>query len=265
MKKIYSHALNKKDSAWWFIPELYCPIMLELEKELNRRLIKNEGIYETDLSSSIQLLIDHQLNHFDSLKKKNRRSFKATQKDTYDRKAEKFERDYGLLKAVDVRTILDHFVAYFTYVHPNWENVKGSHKDKYYKFKALSKSIANYRVPFATARIIIERLIDSLTLNSKECDSIGSSHVSWGYVCESEIYEAMHELMRDELLPSTDVGKIKRSEEMAFDLELRRVYKERFEDGIKILQDAGLIKKGGKASYKKRGINVRHICLFRKI
>lgn len=250
MKKPFFNTSSDNESPWWFIPEFYCPIMLELEKELNKRLSKDKGIYESELCKIIELLIEHQLNHFESLQIKNQSSFKATHKEAYEKKAEKFERDYDLLDKIDSRTILKHFKAYFTYVHPNLvESSQSDKSDKYLKFSAISRSIANYRVPYATARIIIERLTATQTANYKNSDSYSLSNEGWRYVCESEFYEAMHELIQDVLIPSTDDGNIKRSEEMAHDIELKRVYKERFDEGIKILQDAGLVKKEGVASY----------------
>lgn len=246
--KPFFNTSSDNESPWWFIPEFYCPIMLELEKEFNKRLSKGKGIYESELCKIIELLIEHQLNHFESLQIKNQSSFKATRKEAYEKKAEKFERDYDLLDKIDSRTILKHFKAYFTYVHPNL--VESSHSDKsdkYLTFRTISRSIANYRVPYATARIIIERL--TTTQTAKNSDSYALSNEGWRYVCESEFYEAMHELIQDVLIPSTDDGNIKRSEEMAHDIELKRVYKERFDEGIKILQDAGLVKKEGVASY----------------
>lgn len=250
MKKPFFNTSRDNESPWWFIPEFYCPIMLELEKELNKRLSKGKGIYESELCKIIELLIEHQLNHFESLQIKNQSSFKATHKEAYEKKAEKFERDYHLLAKIDSSTILKHFKAYFTYVHPNLVESSPSDKNRNcLTFKAISRNVANYRVPYVIARIIIERLTATQTSDYKNSDSSALSNEGWRYVCESEFYEAMHELIKDDLIPSTDDGKIKKSKEMAHDIELKRVYKERFDEGIKILQDAGLVKKEGVASY----------------
>lgn len=42
------NSLLSREEAWWFIPEEYCPIFLELEKEFNKQIDIRRQISELE-------------------------------------------------------------------------------------------------------------------------------------------------------------------------------------------------------------------------
>ena len=119
--------LLSREEAWWFIPEEYCPIFLELEKEFNKKI--GDPISEQRLSELADILKSKQMKHFYGLADKNESDIAELTKaiiTTGDpdqklgvakSKAEVRSKRYGgygeILEELETKVIVNHFVRYF--------------------------------------------------------------------------------------------------------------------------------------------------------
>ena len=222
--------LLSREEAWWFIPEEYCPIFLELEKEFNKKI--GDPISEQRLSELADILKSKQMKHFYGLADKNESDIAELTKaiiTTGDpdqklgvakSKAEVRSKRYGgygeILEELETKVIVNHFVRYFENV-----GILICDDNKNYSFSKVSNHIANYKVPYTTAQILLEHITRDL-----EHDS--ASRVV--------LLDAIHNLIQDPLFA---IVEKKEGKEEA----LETVYLERFKDGLQILKNNGIVKK----------------------
>lgn len=235
-----------REEAWWFIPEEYCPIFLKLEKEFNKKI--GSPISKQQLLEWTDFLKSEQMKHFYGLADKNIITIaeltKAIQ-DTGDSgkkmshakakvKAEirnKRYKGYGeILEELETKVIVGHFLSFFENV-----GILINDDNKNYSFSKVSNHISDYKVPYITAQIILEHITRDLKHNSAS---------------RAVLLEAMHNLIHDPLFDITIVEK-KEDKEVA----LETVYLDRFNDGLQILKNNGIVK-------KKKGVTGHYEFIF---
>lgn len=225
------HTQLTRETAWWFIPEEYCPIFLELEKEFNKKIGK--PILLENLSEIVDILKSARMNHYYGLAEKYEDSIKELDKtinangdsdgklSVAKGKAEIKQIRYNgygeILEEMDKNVIVSHFIKYFENV-----GILINENNTFFSFSKISDYIANYKVPFVTAQIILDYIT---------CDL--ESHPT----SRTMLFEAMHSLIQDPLF-SIEFKDVKNR---AAALEI--VYLERFKDGLQILKNNGLVSK----------------------
>lgn len=225
-----NHICLSREKAWWFIPEEYCPIFLELEKEFNKKI--GNLISEQRLSELVDILKSKQMKHFYGLAEKNEsdiveltKAIKTTGDPNQKlgiakSKAESRSKRYGgygeILEELDSEVIVKHFVRYFENI-----GILICDDNKNYSFSKVSNHISTYKVPYITAQILLEYITHDL-----EHDS--ASRVT--------LLKAMDDLIQDPLFAIVEQKEGKKE-------ALETVYLERFKDGLQILKNNGIVKK----------------------
>ena len=240
--------LLSREEAWWFIPEEYCPIFLELEKKFNKQIdirrqiseleskindtpaykreplkerLKNlnarrEHFSREKIVEIVEFLRDDRCIHYRNLANSRLANPKNADGEE-DYTFRKFFRYADIMRDKSItKVIVDRFIKYFKNL-----GILRETKNVEYYFEHYSNHIANYKVPFITAQILLEYITRDL-----EHDS--ASRVM--------LLEAMHNLIQDPLfaIVKQDEGKEK---------ALKIVYLERFKDGLQILKNNGFVKK----------------------
>lgn len=240
--------LLSREEAWWFIPEEYCPIFLELEKEFNKQIdirrqiseleskINDTPTYKREPLKERFKKLNARREHFS-----RERIVEIVEPLRYDRcihysdladrrlanpKNANGKEDYTFIKFFRyaeimgdksiTKVIVDRFIKYFK----NLGILRETENVEYY-FEHYSNHITNYKVPFITAQILLECITRDLEHNS-------ASRV--------ELLKAMHSLIQDPLFA---IVEQKDDENEA----LETVYLERFKDGLQILKNNGIVKK----------------------
>lgn len=235
-----------REEAWWFIPEEYCPIFLKLEKEFNKKI--GFPISKQQLLEWTDFLKSEQMKHFYGLADKNIITIaeltKAIQ-DTGDSckkmshakakvKAEirnKRYKGYGeILEELETKVIVGHFLSFFENV-----GILINDDNKNYSFSKVSNHISDYKVPYIIAQIILEHITRDLKHDSAS---------------RAVLLEAMHNLIHD---PLFDIAIVEKKEDK--EVALETVYLDRFNDGLQILKNNGIVK-------KKKGVTGHYEFIF---
>lgn len=222
--------LLSREEAWWFIPEEYCPIFLELEKEFNKKI--GDPISKQRLSELADILKSKQMKHFYGLADKNDSDIAELTKaiiatgdpdkklSVAKSKAEARSKRYGgygeILEELETKVIVDCFLSFFENV-----GILIKEDNKNYSFSKVSNHISNYKVPYTTAQIILEYITRDLDHDSAS---------------RAVLLEAMHNLIQDPLFAIVEKNDGKEE-------ALETVYLERFKDGLQILKSNGMVKK----------------------
>lgn len=231
-------SLLTREDAWWFIPEEYCPIFLKLEKEFNdqinirRKISEIENKIKNIRKSMIPKKVSEQLNKL----KKNAyfsremledfvESLREERYYHYSDLADHYERnDNSYKKFVSYANVMgnkdltgeivDHFIKYFT----NLGILKNDNGEYY--FGVYSNYIANYKVRFVTAQIILECITSDLQTNQAS---------------RMMIFNSMHSLNQNPLV------EIRIKEGDSRKKALNEVYRKSLDEGLKILINNGLV------------------------
>lgn len=272
MKKQNNISKLTREDTWWFIPEEYCPIFLELEKKFNeqvdiRRKILNleqkikeikdalkglrmqQEVLDENLFTNkhvklsnqeegvknrisdekgklehfsreriveiVEFLRDDRCIHYSELadKRLDNPNNKNGRKDNTFRKFVRYADIMGD-KAI-TKEIVEHFIKYFS----NLGLLKEDDNGEYY-FEDYSTAIANYKVPFVSAQIILECITHDLQSNRAS---------------RMMIFETMHCLNQN---PLVDI-KIKDGDSR--EKALYDVYRKTLTYGLEILRSNGLV------------------------
>lgn len=236
--------LLSREEAWWFIPEEYCPIFLELEKEFNKQIDIRRQISELEskindtpgykrkplkerlknlnarrelfsrarIVEIVDILRYDRHFHYSDLADK-RLNKKGRKDNTY----QKFVRYADIMgDKSSTEKIVNRFIEYFK----NLGILRGTENDGYY-LEHYSNHIANYKVPFVTAQIIIECITSDLLSNRAS---------------RMMIFEAIHRLNQNPLV-AIEIDDGESQEKALYD-----AYRKILTSGLEILRNNGFIR-----------------------